>query len=119
MFTQLVTEPGYRAPKPTRKRASRIARSYNVCGMFYSPEGSSNIEFLPYMKLRGRWLHELGFEIGARLKVEATQDTIILTVVERPVRVPEKIPRKILRAAREEARAAARAAAQANATPAP
>jgi hypothetical protein len=54
----------------------------------------------PYIRLRGRWLDSLGFDIGARLSVETAPGSIILTVVERPVVVPPKIPRKLQRQAR-------------------
>lgn len=46
-----------------------------------------------------RWLDKLGFDVGPRLKIEARQGRITLTVIERPV--PAKIPRKLQRAACE------------------
>lgn len=60
-------------------------------------EACGPTEIVPYLKLRGRWLDKLGFDGGARLKVEATHSIITLTVVERPVPVVKKIPRKLQR----------------------
>lgn len=102
-----VGREGDEAPKPPRKRHYRPARSYRVGAMQYESEVPGPTELLPYLKLRGRWLDTIGFEVGARLKVEATQDSITLTVVERPVPIPAKIPGKVQRAAREAARLAA------------
>jgi len=51
------------------------------------------------VRLRGRWLDKLGFDVGARLKIETRPGCITLTVVERPVVVPKKIPRKLQRTA--------------------
>jgi len=54
-------------------------------------------EFVPYLKLRDRWLDKLGFDVGDRLKVEATHGSITLTVVERPVPMVKRIPHKLQR----------------------
>lgn len=61
-------------------------------------------ELIPYIRLRGRWLDQLGFDVGSRLKIEGEHGRIILTVIERPMPVPEKIPRKLQQLAREAAR---------------
>jgi len=62
---------------------------------------------IPYVRLRGRWLDKLGFDVGSRLKIDAEHGRITLTVIERPVPVPVKIPRKLQRLAREAARSSA------------
>jgi len=62
---------------------------------------------IPYVRLRGRWLDKLGFEVGSRLKIDAEHGRITLTVIERSVPVPVKIPRKLQRLAREAARVSA------------
>jgi len=70
-------------------------------------EERGSVEVIPYVRLRGRWLDKLGFDVGSRLKIEAEHGRITLTVIERPVPVPVKIPRKLQRLAREAARASA------------
>jgi hypothetical protein len=70
-------------------------------------EERGSVEVIPYVRLRGRWLDKLGFDVGSRLKIEAEHGRITLTVIERPVPVPVKIPRKLQRLAREAARSSA------------
>jgi len=70
-------------------------------------EERGSVEVIPYVRLRGRWLDKLGFDVGSRLKIDAEHGRITLTVIERPVPVPVKIPRKLQRPAREAARASA------------
>jgi hypothetical protein len=70
-------------------------------------EERGSVEVIPYVRLRGRWLDKLGFDVGSRLKIEAEHGRITLTVIERPVPAPVKIPRKLQRLAREAARASA------------
>ncbi|WP_313425652.1 SymE family type I addiction module toxin [Stenotrophomonas rhizophila] len=96
MLTPWEDEPDDARPK--RKPYSRPARSYRVGALTYPDrEECGPTEIVPYLKLRGRWLDKLGFDVGARLKVEATHGIITLTVVERPVPVVKKIPRKLQR----------------------
>ncbi|AHY58446.1 hypothetical protein DX03_07070 [Stenotrophomonas rhizophila] len=70
-------------------------------------EERGSVEVIPYVRLRGRWLDKLGFDVGSRLKIDAEHGRITLTVIERPVPAPVKIPRKLQRLAREAARASA------------
>jgi len=70
-------------------------------------EERGSVEVIPYVRMRGRWLEDLGFGVGSRLKIDAEHGRITLTVIERPVPVPVKIPRKLQRLAREAARASA------------
>jgi len=70
-------------------------------------EERGSVEVIPYVRLRGRWLDKLGFDVGSRLKIDAEHGRITLTVIERPVPVPVKIPRKLQRPAREAARVSA------------
>jgi len=94
MLTPWEDEPDDARPK--RKPYARPARSYRVGALTYPDrEECGPTEIVPYLKLRGRWLDKLGFDVGARLKVEATHGIITLTVVERPVPVVKKIPRKL------------------------
>lgn len=91
MLTPWEDEPDDARPK--RKPYARPARSYRVGALTYPDrEECGPTEIVPYLKLRGRWLDKLGFDVGARLKVEATHGIITLTVVERPVPVVKKIP---------------------------
>ncbi|ROP73294.1 type I toxin-antitoxin system toxin SymE [Stenotrophomonas rhizophila] len=84
--------------RPMRKPYARPARSYRVGALTYpGREEYGPTEIVPYLKLRGRWLDKLGFDVGARLKVEATHGSITLKVAERPVALVKKILRKLQR----------------------
>ncbi len=98
MHTPWAHTPFFEPPK--RKAYSRPAVRYKVGFLTYPDrEEQGPTERVPYLKLRGRWLLDVGFDIGASLKVEATYGRIVLTVVSRPVIVPPKIPRKLQRKA--------------------
>lgn len=104
MLTSFIELPVNESPvieRPRRKPSIRPARSNRVGSLMYATrEDYGRNEIVPYIRLRGRWLGCLGFDIGALLKVEATHGSITLTVVERPVVVPPKIPRKLQRQVR-------------------
>ncbi|WP_262072048.1 type I toxin-antitoxin system SymE family toxin [Stenotrophomonas sp. Marseille-Q5258] len=104
MLTSFIELPVTESPvieRPRRKPSIRPARSNRVGSLMYATrEDYGRNEIVPYIRLRGRWLGSLGFDIGALLKVEATHGSITLTVVERPVVVPPKVPRKLQRQAR-------------------
>lgn len=93
---------------PKRKPYARPAPSCKVGAQVYPiREERGSAEVIPYVRLRGRWLDKLGFDVGSRLKIDAEHGRITLTVIERPVLVPVKIPRKLQRLAREAARSSA------------
>ena len=93
---------------PNRKPYARPAPSCKVgAQLFPIREEYGSVEVIPYVRLRGRWLDKLGFEVGSRLKIDAEHGRITLTVIERSVPVPVKIPRKLQRLAREAARVSA------------
>ena len=93
---------------PKRKPFARPAPSCKVGAQLYpTREERGSVEVIPYVRMRGRWLENLGFGVGSRLKIDAEHGRITLTVIERPVPVPVKIPRKLQRLAREAARASA------------
>jgi hypothetical protein len=103
MRTPWADTPFFEPPK--RKPYARQAPSCKVGAQLYPiREERGSVEVIPYVRLRGRWLDTLGFDVGSRLKIEAEHGRITLTVIERPVPVPVKIPRKLQRLAREAAR---------------
>lgn len=97
MLTQWADTPVDEVPK-RRAGYSRPARSYKVSAQWYDAiDSMSRAEAVPYIQLRGRWLRDIGFVIGAKLAVEAKEGIITLTVIERPAPVLPKIPRKLQR----------------------
>jgi len=98
MHRSWVSPPEFVPPK--RRPYARPAPTCKVGAQHYpTREEYGTDEVIPYVRLRGRWLDKLGFDVGARLKIETSPGCITLTVVERPVVVPKKIPRKLQRTA--------------------
>lgn len=44
---------------------------------------------MPFLRLRGRWLDEAGFAIGANVRVEVSAGRLVVEVVE-PARAPAR-----------------------------
>lgn len=106
MRTPWADTPFFEPPK--RKPYARPAPTCKVGAQLYPiREEYGSEEVIPYVRLRGRWLDALGFDVGSRLKIETEHGRITLTVIERPVPVPVKVPRKLQRLAREAAPASA------------
>lgn len=96
MFRWLASTPYEDERRPKRKAFSRPPRSYRMCGHWYElPGGIGRYERVPSLKLTGRWLRDVGFEIGARVAVEVKEGSITLTVIETPSPVAPKVPRKV------------------------
>lgn len=106
MRTPWADTPFFEPPK--RKPYARPAPTCKVGAQLYPiREERGSVEVIPYVRLRGRWLDKLGFDVGSRLKIDAEHGRITLTVIERPVPAPVKLPRKLQRLAREAARVSA------------
>lgn len=52
---------------------------------------------VPFLKLRGRWLREMGFNVGSQLKIEADKGVITITVLGNPVLPRPGVPRLVQR----------------------
>jgi len=54
---------------------------------------------IPFLKLRGRWLRDMGFNVGSKLRIDAQDGVITLTALDRPnlprAAVPRTLERKI------------------------
>lgn len=96
MFRWLPSTPHEEELRPKRKAYSRAPRTYRMCGHSYElPGGMGRYERVPCLKLSGRWLRDVGFEIGARVAVEVKEGSITLTVIETPSPMAPKVPRKV------------------------
>jgi hypothetical protein len=50
---------------------------------------------IPFLKLRGRWLRQMGFNVGSRLKIEAGEGVITISLVGHPVMPERAVPRTV------------------------
>lgn len=96
MFHARASTPYEYEERPRRKPYSRPARTCQVSSTWYElHDGRGRYEAVPYLKLRGRWLRDNGFEIGAKVDIEVKEGMITLTVIETPAPVAPKVPRKV------------------------
>lgn len=52
---------------------------------------------IPFLKLRGRWLRDMGFNAGAKLRIDAQDGVITLTVLDYPKLPRPGVPRTLER----------------------
>jgi len=98
MFRSRAATPYEDELRPKRKAFSRPPSAYRMCGHWYElPGGMGRYERVPCLKLTGRWLRDVGFEVGARVAVEVKEGSITLTVIETPPPVAPKVPRQVQR----------------------
>lgn len=54
------------------KKKVRNLKVYDICNV--------NYEKVPMLRLQGKWLRELGFEVGAAINVECKNEKLIISV---------------------------------------
>jgi len=52
---------------------------------------------IPFMKLQGRWLCQMGFNVGSRLKIDAAEGVITISLIGSPVMPQNGVPRTLER----------------------
>lgn len=52
---------------------------------------------VPFMKLQGRWLRQMGFNVGSRLKIDAAEGVITISLIGSPVMPQNGVPRSLER----------------------
>lgn len=52
---------------------------------------------IPFMKLQGRWLRQMGFNVGSRLKIDAAEGVITISLIGSPVMPQSGVPRTLER----------------------
>lgn len=52
---------------------------------------------IPFMKLQGRWLRQMGFNVGSRLKIDAAEGVITISIIGNPVMPQHAVPRSLER----------------------
>ena len=55
-----------------------MRRQYTINALYYDGRGLG-INAVPYIRLRGRWLRRLGYQIGERIVVEAHGNQLIIS----------------------------------------
>lgn len=65
------------------KRKKRIKpkkriRTFTIIDCYYPIEYGHNTSFVPFIRLRGKWLKEAGFYIGQQIKVYIFKERLII-----------------------------------------
>ncbi|XHH30881.1 SymE family type I addiction module toxin [Xanthomonas euroxanthea] len=70
-----------RRPDPTKPRRPGHPRAPQHCtvGYGYYPDSHQRI---PTLRLRGRWLEQLGFTIGSKLNIRMRNGELVVTVAD-------------------------------------
>lgn len=84
----------YHTPKPTRGQNTRTLRHATVLSSHYPPLADdddyyANYRSIPWINLRGHWLHHAGFSIGMSYTITVDEGVLVLQVV-RPYDEPVK-----------------------------
>jgi hypothetical protein len=88
--------PSYdRTPRPPRPESEHSC-SGTPTSCSPPPEFEDEVT-IPFLKLRGRWLRDMGFNAGAKLKIDAQDGVITLTVLDRPKLPRPGVPRTLER----------------------
>lgn len=78
--------------------ANSIPESLTTTGRSCSPPPEFEDEVtIPFLERRGRWLRDMGFNAGAKLKIGAQDGSITLTVLDHPKLPRPGVPRTLER----------------------
>ncbi|MFL9584085.1 SymE family type I addiction module toxin [Stenotrophomonas sp. AB1(2024)] len=83
---------------PTRRPAPRPqpARSATPAPCSPPPHFQEELK-VPYLKLRGRWLRQMGFNVGRQLQIEACAGVITIKLLGPPAVEDPRVPRFVER----------------------
>lgn len=88
--------PSYdRTPRPPRPETEHSCNG-TATSCSPPPEFEDGVT-IPFLKLRGRWLRDMGFTTGAKLKIDAQDGIITLTLLDNPKLPRPGVPRTLQR----------------------
>ena len=79
-------------PAPERPAAPAAAGSRHCQPLDFAEDAK-----IPFMKLQGRWLRQMGFNVGSRLKIDAAEGVITISLIGSPVMPQTGVPRSLER----------------------
>lgn len=80
--------------QPIPKRPASAARAASAPA---PPPDFAEDAKIPFMKLQGRWLRQMGFNVGSRLKIDAAEGVITISIIGHPVMPQPAVPRSLVR----------------------
>lgn len=85
-------DQGHSHPVPEQPAGAVAARSAPS-----PPSDFAEDAKIPFMKLQGRWLRQMGFNVGSRLKIDAAEGVITISLIGSPVMPHNGVPRSLER----------------------
>lgn len=87
---------------PYEEGHSHLEPERPACNATAAPTRSPPPDFaedakIPFMKLQGRWLRQMGFNVGSRLKIDAAEGVITISLIGSPVMPQSGVPRSLER----------------------
>lgn len=84
--------------RPSQSTPSRPARERSAQAAPCTPPAHFNEDLkVPYLKIRGRWLRQMGFNVGRQLQIEACNGVITIKLLGPPAVEDLRAPRFVER----------------------
>jgi len=77
---QTFESPVYR--RPSRRGGAAGVRELSVSRIFRAAGYRRRAQFVPYIRMSGRWLQRLGFSYGDRIEVAEERGRIVLSIAK-------------------------------------
>jgi len=81
----------------SRSAPEQAARAVAASSAPSPPPDFAEDAKIPFMKLQGRWLRQMGFNVGSRLKIDAAEGVITISLIGSPVMPQNGVPRSLER----------------------
>jgi len=83
---------------PSQSAIARRARERRTQATPCTPPAHFHEELqVPYLKIRGRWLRQMGFNVGRKLQIEACDGVITIKLLGAPTVEDPRVPRFVER----------------------
>lgn len=82
---------------PSQPTPKRPASASTLASAPTPPPDFAEDAKIPFMKLQGRWLRQMGFNVGSRLKIDAAEGVITISLIGSPVMPQKGVPRSLER----------------------
>jgi hypothetical protein len=83
-------------PSRRRARQAHLAGTAKPAACSPPPEFHEELK-VPYLKIRGRWLRQMGFNVGRKLQIEACAGVITIKLLGPPAVEDPRVPRFVER----------------------
>ncbi|WP_315387556.1 SymE family type I addiction module toxin [uncultured Stenotrophomonas sp.] len=82
---------------PSQPTPKRPASASTAASAPTPPPDFAEDAKIPFMKLQGRWLRQMGFNVGSKLQIDASEGVITISIIGRPILPYPGVPRSLQR----------------------